>query len=429
MDAALKQMLEAIQTSTNGLPARFKGLEEMIDKRDKALRGDLETAIKRIEALEQHGKTRGVSLPGSEREQHKGETFQFIKAIQWMLAIKSGHSNPDKVAPLEAAILREATEKADHLPSSSYVGKDMEASTDSLGGWLVPNEIMANSLIQLLVAAVVLLKAGVTQMPNLSGSPVEIPREETDTTAYWVGETEAPTPSDMGLGMLTLEPHCAAAMTKLSQRLVRMSTPAAEMIVRRSLTRKCGLLIDLAGLRGTGGSSQPLGAVNSSGIGSVAIGTNGGEITDDILIDIMSAVRNANGLEDGRSVGWIMPPQVLTKIEKLKDSNGRPLFLRASEGSLAQKPSEGLLKGFPVYTTTQMPVNLTKGSGTGLGEILFGDMSTIVFGQWGGFEIKVSDVSEDAMKKRQIHVLAFQEVDFAVQQPGRLAICTDVKTS
>jgi HK97 family phage major capsid protein len=71
--------------------------------------------------------------------------------------------------------------------------KDMSTQVDSLGGFIVPMQVMQDQMIPLLQASAVGLSAGVTNMPGLMGSPVTIPKITGATTAYWLGEVEAPT--------------------------------------------------------------------------------------------------------------------------------------------------------------------------------------------------------------------------------------------
>lgn len=422
------ELLERIAKGTEATNNRIKALEDAA----KGNKESMDSILKRIEATETAIKVRatqpGRSLPGSEEETYKGEKFMYVKAIRYLVNMQNGVPHPEKGCELEAAIMNEATEKAaGDLPSVTRA-TEMEAGTDSLGGFLVPSEVNEKALIEMIRARAVILAAGATLMPGLVGSPVEIPREESDMTAEWVGEVEAPTSTTPTLGQITFTPHVAAARTILSQRLLRQSSKAAEVIVRRSMTAKIALLFDLAGLRGSGANGQPLGIVNTLDILTSPIGTNGGEVTYDVLVDIMSQPRNVDALTDGTKIAWIMHPKVIAKIEKLKDSNGRPLLMRHSEANIGEKPLQTLL-GYPVYTTSQIPTNLTKGSGTALSEIYFGDISTVIVAQWGALEIKVSDTTEDAFKKRQVHVIAFQEGDIGVQQPSRLCVCTDVKTT
>lgn len=415
MSKEMMAVLEQIAKNTDGFARSLKDLKTGQEK----MRGDVADALARIEALEKGHKPRGVSLPGSDEETFRGKRFSYVKAVRFAL------TGNEKGNELEAAIMREATEKG-------LVERDMSASSDSEGGLLIPHEVV-NDLIENLRAETVLLQAGATLMSGLQGSPVSIPKKTGNTQGYWVGETEAPTTSDLALGMKDMTPHTAAAWTKLSRRLVMLSSPAAEGLVRADLTETMSLLLDGAGLRGSGAEGEPIGVANTSGILSYAIGTNGGPISYEVLVNILSQARNNNALRNGKRVGWVMSPQVVQMIQLMTDSNGRPLLLASTEAvtskALAEMGAIGMLLGYPVWSTTQVPVNLTKGTGTALSEIYFGDWSTVIIGQWGGLELRVSDTAGDALQKRQVWVFVFQDVDTVLRQPERMVLCNDVEST
>ena len=66
--------------------------------------------------------------------------------------------------------------------------------------------------------------------------------------------------------------------------------PDVEAIVRRDLARVLGLKIDETILNGTGTAPEPEGILNTTGIGNVAMGTNGGAPTYGKLIDLIKEV-------------------------------------------------------------------------------------------------------------------------------------------
>ena len=63
-----------------------------------------------------------------------------------------------------------------------------------------------------------------------------------------------------------------------------------KLIVRRDLARVLGLKIDETILNGTGTAPEPEGILNTTGIGNVAMGTNGGAPTYGKLIDLIKEV-------------------------------------------------------------------------------------------------------------------------------------------
>lgn len=392
------------------------------DKRLAALEG-------RTRFIERSVKNRTVSLPGSEdgtTVKGKKVHFMFTKAIKYLVTGK------EDGCEFEAEVMRETEKRA----AKGLIGKTaLEAGTDSIGGFLVPTQVIQD-LIDLIRANQVMTAAGITQMPGLTGSPVQIPKQTGGSTGYWVDENVAPTESNQTFGQISMTPHTAAALVKISKRLIMMASPAAEALVRKDLSEQLALLVDLAILRGTGANGQPIGIMNWPGVNPYAIGTNGGDLTYEHLVGIIQTVRDANGLRDARNVGWVLSTGLIGVVMKMVDGNNRPIFLPWSEGVTNWETGTpgaggpvGRLFGYPVYDTTQIPTNLTKGTGTGLTEIYFGDMSTVIQGGWGGIEIAASDQTSDAFAKRQVWVQIAQDLDIALRQETRLTYCGDVKAT
>ena len=74
----------------------------------------------------------------------------------------------------------------------------------------------------------------------------------------------------------------------------------------------------------SGSSHQPLGILNTAGIGSVAGGTNGLAVTMDHLLDLKKEVTIDNA--DAPTAGYLTNAKVEAAVSKLKDGNGQYLL-------------------------------------------------------------------------------------------------------
>lgn len=354
----------------------------------------------RITKLETNGKTRTVSLPGCDDEKREFSFFRAMKAIatrDW--------SN----AEFEQDIFKETAKRA------------LSVGVDTAGGYLVPAQYMAQ-LVELQRAKAVCERMGATVMSGLTGSPVEIPKQSGGATLYWVGENADITESDQTYAQIKLTPHKAGALTKMSNRTIALTNPAMEGIVRADLAKVLALGIDLAALRGSGTSNQPLGIANTAGINTVAIGAAGGEITYAQMVNMIGEVEDDNALE-GRP-GWVFHSKVKRKIAKLIDGDQRPLF--TWDPSVAQPSS--VLIGYPWAVSTQIPTNLTKTSGTSLSEIYFGNWEELIIGQWGSLILSASTEAGGAFVADQTWIKIIQEVDVALRHETSMCLCNDVAT-
>jgi HK97 family phage major capsid protein len=120
---------------------------------------------------------------------------------------------------------------------------------------------------------------GPTVLSGLQGN-VAIPRQISATTTYWVTEASAITQAEATFDQVTMTPKQLGARSQYSRLMLQQSTPDIETIVRNDLARVMALGMDSAAISGSGASGQPRGILNTSSIGSVAMGTNGAALVN-----------------------------------------------------------------------------------------------------------------------------------------------------
>lgn len=358
----------------------------------KEIKSSLGRHGQRLKTLEDKMKSRrAVSLPGVDEEKNK---FSFRRAI-----IAIARRDPS-LAPFEMDVMKEASKR-----------RDLSTTVDSAGGFIVPVEIVSE-LIELLRSKTVVLESGATQMTGLTGSPVKIPKQTGGSTGFWVGENQVITSSQVALGEVELSPHEAAALTKMSNRLLTLSSPSAEAIVRDDMMKVLARLLDLAALRGTGTLNQPLGIVNTAGINTV---TSIGTPTVDDLYDMLFELEQDNA--DLGTIGFVFHPRTWNSLRKEKDSEGRYILMTDR-----QDPLKGTLIGLPFRQTTQIPITLSGNES----EIFLANWADLLWGMWGGMEILASQETSDAFEKNQTWVRIITEVDFAVRHEESFVLGTGV---
>ncbi len=70
-----------------------------------------------------------------------------------------------------------------------------------------------------------------------------------------------------------------------------------------------------------------------------------------------------------------------------------------------------------------MPADLTKGTGSGLSAILYGNFNHVVYPSFGGLEFVLDPYSN--LNKEIIRLAAFLESDVAIRHPESFAAITD----
>lgn len=289
------------------------------------------------------------------------------------------------------------------------------------GGAMVATDLLASSFIDVLRNRAIIMSLGPTMLTGLTGN-IAIPRQISATQTYWVAENTAVTQDEATFNQVTMSPKQIGARSQYSRLMLQQSTPDIEGIVRNDLAAVMALGIDLAAINGSGTAGQPRGILNTSGIGSVAMGTNGAALTNlDPFVDLERAVDVSNALNG--NLYYLSNARVVSAAKKLKDGSQRPLW--TPDYADTTLGTAGSINGFPMARSNQVPSNLTKGTGTNLSALIFGDFSQLIVGMWGGLEILPNPYGA-GYNAGSVDIRAMQTVDLAVRQPAGFAAITDI---
>ena len=336
-------------------------------------------------------------LPGAE-ETHDGESYNMGRVFR---ALAKGPHAYEREAPMEWAMSEEI--------------RDMGTTPDTAGGFLVPTQVFDEEIIPLLRPRVVAMELGVTELQAM-GSPVEIPTETTAPTVDPVAENTANTAADMAFGSLIATPHTAQSYIKASRRFLSMGT-GAEAFIRRRMAEEIALTMNQWILKGTGAAGQPTGILNTTGVNDLAgAGTWTGTGAYKDLLELEGLVAEANGLEGAGALGWCLHPRAMRALRQMQVNNGSTDINVAAR--VFSAAAEQQILGYNFRTSTQ----LNSGSGGATGEIIFGNWEKAILAQWGNLSVEASNVADDALSKRQTHIVAYMDMDVIVTQPGAFAI-------
>jgi len=351
--------------------------------------------------------------------------FSFLRAIDAL-------ANPGDAAKQEAASFeRECSDAMSGKMKRAAKGimvpnevltRDMSVGTDSAGGYTVGTDHEPAAFIDLLRNKMMTLQMGAKELTGLVGD-VAIPKLSAGHTTYWVAEDGAPTSSSPTLGQLALNPKTIGAYSDISRQLMLQGTPDAEAIVRYDIAASLALGIDLAALHGTGSSNQPTGLAATSGIGSVAGGTNGATPTWTNIVKLETEVAQDNA--DVGSCGYLTNAKVRGVLKQaFANSTGgdTPLWMNGNE------PGFGMLNGYRSGVTNQVSSTLTKGTSSGVASaIFFGNWADMIIAMWGGLDLMVDPYSLSTTG--QIRVVGFQSVDVGIRRAESFAAMLDALTA
>lgn len=289
-------------------------------------------------------------------------------------------------------------------------------------GSLIQTTLLAGSFIDVLRAKAKVISLGATMLSGLVGN-IAIPRQDSQTATYWVNPEGADlTESEAIFDQILLSPKTLGARSQYTRQLLMQATPDIEMLVRNDLTAVMALAIDAACIAGTGTNGQPLGILNTAGIGSVALGANGGEINIDALIALETALTTAN--VDENNLAYMTNAKQIGALKTLKDAEGRYLWTQYPGVFGERTPTPGEINGYKVARSNNVPSNLTKGTGTNLSAVIFGNWSELIIGEWGVLEVLPNPYGA-GFNSGSIDIRALQTVSTALRHNASFAAITD----
>jgi len=283
----------------------------------------------------------------------------------------------------------------------------LAGGTDSLGGYLIAEQYLPEQFIGLIRKNTVVFEAGARHLTGLVGSPVEMGKQTGAATAYWGTENTAITESNPTFGNVGMVPHPLTGLVKMSNMLLRMGNPSVEQLVQEDLARVLGLKLDLAAMKGVGGT-EPVGISETPGINTKSMNAT---VTLALMEDMVYA-QDSDDTLTGNSV-FVMHTREWNTI--------RGLLLTA--GITWNSWGKGISKelmGYRVLTTNQLSIT----NASDEGDIFFGNFTDLIVGEWGSIEFMASQEAGTAFAANQTWIRAIQLVDVAVRQP--LSFCYTV---
>ena len=383
---------------------------------DESIKSGLSVAEFKGVILEKIGNkplaTRNDEVGLSKKEQRN---YSLAKGIKAMISGNWDGAELEKEASEEIAKRSGKNARGIFVPSdANFYKRDLTQGTASAGGNTVATDLLAGSYVDALRARSLVRSAGATVLSGLVGD-VAIPATNAVTTAYWVAENSAATEGAPTFRQITMNPKTVSAYVDVSRHLLHQSAVAIESILRQDLINGLATAVDKGALQGSGSSNQPTGILNQSGIGSVAIGTNGGAGTYTSVVNTWKEVSTDNA--DLGALSWFTTPiQVSRFMTTAKVSS--------TDSQMIMNDKVNLL-GYKVNSTKNMPDDLTKGSSSSnCSALLFGNFNDLIIGEWGNLDVTVDPYSLSTLGATRI--ASFYDIDIAVRHAESFAAIQDL---
>jgi HK97 family phage major capsid protein len=356
-----------------------------------------------------------------------GLTEKEARSFSIVRAIRASVDNDWSKAGFEKEASEAVAKKLNKRAEGFYIPNDVMTTplqrdlgkTVGTGSNVIATELLTSEFIDLLRNRMMVNRMGARTLSGLIGD-IAIPRQTGGALAYWLAEEASVNESDQTFDQIAMTPKTIGAMTQITRKLLLQSSIDVEAFVRSDLATIMALAIDNTCLNGTG-TGQPKGILNYSGIGVVPIGTNGGQITYNNIIALWASVANANA--DLGALGWLTNSRVIAnmKVTPKVASSTYPIFLL---DNLPDRTGMTTLEGLACGMSNQVPFNLTKGTGTNLSALIFGNWNDLIIGQWGAIDVLVDPYTAGASGSIKIRLL--QDLDIQIRHPQSFSVINDI---
>ncbi len=331
--------------------------------------------------------------------QKEVKRFSFVRALNYLAS--PGDATARRGAEFEIEVGLEAAKQYERSSNGIVVPnevlrRDLTVGVAADGGNLVDDVLLAGSFIEILRNKLALANAGMTTLTGINGN-ISIPRQNSAATAYWVGENSSPTESQQAVDQVNLSPKTCGAFVDYSRRLLLQSSIDVESMVRNDIAAQIALELDRVGINGSGSSNQPQGIINTSGIGSQSL-TGFGTFAEYIGMETDVAVANA----DAGNLRYIINASARGALKSTEKASNTAQFVYENDE----------INGYPVTVSNQLGNN----------DALFGDFSMLIMAMWSGLDLTVDPYA--GATAGTVRIIALQDVDFAVKQPGAFCFAT-----
>jgi HK97 family phage major capsid protein len=310
---------------------------------------------------------------------------------------RTAKGSPSQLSGAEAELVQEGEKEARDAGIQSgsvvlprvlvrrggYEKRDMTASgttsvTGDQGGMTIATDKLG--LLDDFFAASAMRASGATVLEGLMGN-LDIPRIVSGTAGAKKAENAAADEISPTTLMLSLTPNRLPGYVDISERLLLQSSSAIAAVIRNNITGQMLATQEAAFFHG-GGTNEAYGIAGTSGIGSVAGGTNGAAPTLDHVLSLEEAVDATNALLG--NLHYATNGQIRKKLK------GTPAVASTDSRMLLSDMKGAALNGYDPVFTNAISRTLTKGSASGTcSAIFFGNFSDYYMAYWSGLSLEM----------------------------------------
>lgn len=290
------------------------------------------------------------------------------------------------------------------LPSDHPEVRALSAITGVAGGFAVPQGFIATVETAMKDYSGV-LKSKATILPTDTGADLPYPTvNDTNNEGEQVEENQATGEGDVVFGQIMLKAYLfSSKLVLLPIQLIQDTGVNVEALISRILGERLGRICNRRFTTGNG-ANQPQGIVTGATVGKTAAAV--AAITYDEMIDLQHSVDPAyrQGAE------WMFHDLTFAALRKLKDSDGRPIWMPALSSGMAGG-APGLLLDAPYIINNNMAQ-------------MAASARTVLWGQTSKYHIRhvrnlvLVRLTERYAEKMQVGFFAFMRCDGRIVDAG-----------
>ena len=192
--------------------------------------------------------------------------------------------------------------------------------------------------------------------------------------------------------------------------LIAQSSIDVEGLVREDFALQLGVTLDAAAIAGTGNAGQPLGIMNTPGVG---VEKFGGAADWAHIIDFETQIANQN--VSAPNCAYLTSPNAKAKLKAApKIASTFPNFIwEAAEKSTGLDGRYGMVNGYLAAATKNVPND----------RMIFAKWSDLVIADWVGMDVTVDPYT--LADKFQIKVTINMLVDIGLRHLGAFCVSSD----
>lgn len=426
--AAIRESRTAKVADMRRLLSTAESEKRVLNSAEQTAFDKIKTEVQDLEGQEQRAsfledaerRAMGAPVAGADKNfDAECRAFSMTRAIAAQLPNSTVDAGREREVSQELA--RRSGRKFEGIAVPMAVFEQRVVTTTLPGGGpgsnIIATDYLGNQFIDRLRNAIKVRGLGATVLSGLTGN-VDIPRLKASISSGWVAENAALSASDLQVEKISMTPKHVGALGEYSRNMLQQASPDIEQLFRNDMAAMIAEAIDLAAINGSGASNQPRGVMQTSGIGSVAMGTNGLALDFASVINLIGSVETVNAMGTG----------FLTNAKVTRNAR-RTLKTTADTASNMIMTSPNELAGYSCGVTNLVPSTLVKGtSGATCSALIFGNWADLILGYWSELDVLVNPYETTAYAKGNVQIRAMATMDVQVRQPSSFASIQDILT-